>query len=620
VSEANTSWDELSQGVDRAACERHKFIVPRTTAHVLTLDDCAFHAASPVLLPTPLNPKRVEGGVVTGLSVIAQALNYAGAHSDQKLSVLAHCAPLGSHASEMGLSNLRAQNVLAYLQGDRDAWAESCAAHLADDVATVRDWAKRVCAVSWPAHGGDVDDWKAAFDLYDQQLARSMKVDDLSAARAKLRFGDPESLGCGAFWPRNGGFRPAPEENAVVAVDTGRASARDSRVDLLFAEPDVRLPAQPKDRAAGALIYRDQRYVLRDAIVPEPEPIATCVRMTGMYFDTNKSFLLPSALVGMAKLVSLYAENPRGDLLVVGHTDTTGDPDYNATLSLERAKSVVAFLQDDSDAWLKSYDSGTPEKKRWGTGEDRMMFETVTKQPMTVKSVKAYQSANGLEDDGKVGPNTRKVLITHYMASDGTSLPAGVTPVAHGCGESFPLVETGDGVDQAENRRVELFLFEPKLDPAPTGETSKAGTPEYPAWRARVVRQYDLDQDFGHDLMFALRCNRDVDPQYETELVVFDGETEIARLKYGDAGVVDDVERGIRNYRFSGLPVGRYDIRAEFGEQKMWIALGVEVADDGIALGPDQELLATNEDLEPTEGLMIAQVDSAPTATDGVSC
>jgi hypothetical protein len=75
------------------------------------------------------------------------------------------------------------------------------------------------------------------------------------------------------------------------------------------------------------------------------------------------------------------------------------------------------------------------------------------------------------------------------MAADGTSLPEGVEPVVHGCGEHFPAVRTEDGVDEAANRRVELFLFSAKVEPAPPGETSAAGSSEYPAWRQRTVRE-----------------------------------------------------------------------------------------------------------------------------------
>ena len=76
------------------------------------------------------------------------------------------------------------------------------------------------------------------------------------------------------------------------------------------------------------------------------------------------------------------------------------------------------------------------------------------------KAVRNYQQSKGLKLDGLAGPNTRKALITDYMAIDGTSLPAGATLTTHGCGEFFPVVGTPDGTRNAENRRVEIFFFD----------------------------------------------------------------------------------------------------------------------------------------------------------------
>ena len=53
-------------------------------------------------------------------------------------------------------------------------------------------------------------------------------------------------------------------------------------------------------------------------------------------------------------------------LLVVGHTDTTGEPEYNDRLSLERAEATNAYLTDDVDAWLTWYGTDRPPEKRWG--------------------------------------------------------------------------------------------------------------------------------------------------------------------------------------------------------------------------------------------------------------
>lgn len=228
------------------------------------------------------------------------------------------------------------------------------------------------------------------------------------------------------------------------------------------------------------------------------QPRVIYARLQGMLFDTNKAFVLPSALLHIRSMRSLYDERAESELLIVGHTDTSGDPSYNDPLSLERARSVEAFLRDDVDAWLEWYGSGKPAAKRWSSREDNLMLTAVlaaSGEPLTDTALRHFQATRGLAVDGIAGPNTRTALIEEYMGFDGTSLPDGVEPVVHGCGESFPLGEDGeldeapaDGDDDAGDRRVELFFFDGGLGvlPPPPAETSSPQSPEYPQWRHRA--------------------------------------------------------------------------------------------------------------------------------------
>jgi hypothetical protein len=96
-------------------------------------------------------------------------------------------------------------------------------------------------------------------------------------------------------------------------------------------------------------------------------------------------------------------------------------------------------------------------------------------------------------------------LIKEYMALDASSLsdPGFDIPlVAHGCGESFPLSESGDELDSlaadaAEDgldRRAELYFFDRDLgpQPPPPGKNSAAGSTEYPEWRRRAGETADI--------------------------------------------------------------------------------------------------------------------------------
>jgi hypothetical protein len=83
-----------------------------------------------------------------------------------------------------------------------------------------------------------------------------------------------------------------------------------------------------------------------------------------LFFNTNKTFLLPTALPSVRKLRRLYADNAPCPLLVVGHADTRGGPAFNDKLSLERAEATIAYLKDDVEGWFKFYSDSDTKKVR----------------------------------------------------------------------------------------------------------------------------------------------------------------------------------------------------------------------------------------------------------------
>jgi len=237
------------------------------------------------------------------------------------------------------------------------------------------------------------------------------------------------------------------------------------------------------------------------------QPRVVRARLLGMWFDTSKCFLLPTARKTLPMLKDLYAGSPESDLLIVGHTDTAGQPSYNDPLSLERAEAIAAFLRDDVEAWLAWYGAGKPDDKRWGTTEDSSMILALAEQkgeviPADPPLVAWYQTSRHIDPvDNVMGPVTRRALIREYMSLDGTTLPPEIKVTTHGCGENFPIASTGDGQDKLENRRVELFFFDNPLQapdrpaailPAPPGKSSKPGSKEYPEWVLRARQTHDF--------------------------------------------------------------------------------------------------------------------------------
>ncbi len=306
------------------------------------------------------------------------------------------------------------------------------------------------------------------------------------------------------------------ERSAWVQEDdaTATVSLWGGRVVEAIAEDsddsdDGPLPEVEVERFDGLQVAADRPGML------SVQPLVLMVSLLGEHFDTDKCFLLPKALGTVQDLVQLHRQYQDTDLLIVGHTDTSGADDYNLDLSLERTSAMRAYLTDDADAWLAWYDLGKLASKRWGETEDALMIGAVVDGSPYPASVLGYQQWHNalagrqdgyevLDEDGAIGPHTRKQLILDYMHREDTTVPAGTAIAVHGCGELFPLDESGteldpaaqDGQDQPEDRRVEVFLFPKEIGIAPPvpGDKASQGEEEYPEWRRRAV-EADLASD-----------------------------------------------------------------------------------------------------------------------------
>lgn len=269
------------------------------------------------------------------------------------------------------------------------------------------------------------------------------------------------------------------------------------------------------------------------------------VRLLGMHFDTNKSFLRPAAMDGIQRVVTVYRKNPSGELLILGHTDRAGDEAYNLDLSVERAEAVKAYLKDDVAAWEAWFEQGKPAQKRWGEHEVRQMISALPCEQTTPGFQRWSNASRGtdLAPDGVAGPKTRKALIEAYMALDGTTLPSAIVPVIHGCGEYFPLSDAGDqggkdGVAAQENRRVEMFCFDDEVYPPVPGEEATRDEPEYAQWQKQVTEEDDFEEAHKHHALRLVVVNEHDLPVPDLDLELTTAEGVVAKRTDGD-GVVE---------------------------------------------------------------------------------
>ena len=65
-----------------------------------------------------------------------------------------------------------------------------------------------------------------------------------------------------------------------------------------------------------------------------------------LYFEGGTSTLTAESLAEVPKIIAEINKRPGVDISIIGHTDTVGDEQNNARLSLERAKSVAALFKE----------------------------------------------------------------------------------------------------------------------------------------------------------------------------------------------------------------------------------------------------------------------------------
>jgi uncharacterized membrane protein YgcG len=235
------------------------------------------------------------------------------------------------------------------------------------------------------------------------------------------------------------------------------------------------------------------------------------VRMVGMIFDGDKCFLLPQALDGIQSAVAMHQAHPAAKVLIVGH-EGGDEVEGSVDLALGRAKILAGYLTSKPDDWMPWFGSDKPDRQRWGVREVQLILSALPGEDgkpfydgsspgvmdnKTTSALKAFQTANGITADGKASADTRTALVNKYMSIEDTSLAAGVMLVAHGCTGHEDDTMTQDGL-QPDDRRLEVLFFDTDMKPPPSGDTSDGGSPEYPAWRARLVQTVDFENHGIH--------------------------------------------------------------------------------------------------------------------------
>jgi outer membrane protein OmpA-like peptidoglycan-associated protein len=218
-----------------------------------------------------------------------------------------------------------------------------------------------------------------------------------------------------------------------------------------------------------------------------------------IHYWFDKAFVEPCMRHVLRRVAQYAQDHPDRKLVIVGHTDESGNDQYNQSLSERRSRGAYAYLTfgrslEDADAAVAEWDELRKARTvgvtrtindTWGVRQYQSMLQDLgfytgpigdTHTPATDQAVRDFQVANGLDVDGIMGNQSWPVLIRAYMAQDNLAVPEaqfmanasaangcdeGVVQWL-GCGEKMPLDSTPRGGcgDPAwrPNRRTDLLF------------------------------------------------------------------------------------------------------------------------------------------------------------------
>lgn len=232
--------------------------------------------------------------------------------------------------------------------------------------------------------------------------------------------------------------------------------------------------------------------------------IVNVIELENIHFHHDSAVVLPEpkhdtpdeenegSSLDVIRRCYLYAKkNSDKELLIAGHTDTSGSDDYNVTLSDLRAKSVLYLLLGDGKNW-----AAIAEKKHQVEDYQQILAWVVSTfrwdcdpgevdnidGPVTKEALKKFKSkfnntfSGSLDDSEKMFPEIWEAMFHLYLVRLKTILHtdepgivklrknvhfSSTGPQTVGCGEYHPKSGSANNRNSAIDRRVEFLFFSP---------------------------------------------------------------------------------------------------------------------------------------------------------------
>jgi outer membrane protein OmpA-like peptidoglycan-associated protein len=138
------------------------------------------------------------------------------------------------------------------------------------------------------------------------------------------------------------------ETEAAASIDTEAVPADTATAETLAVvepEPATTLPATtlPVTTLPETTVAPTTLPEPTTTVAPTLEANGT-IALEGVQFDLGSARLTPDSATVLDRLVKTLNDNPDLKIAITGHTDSSGDPGFNKTLSKARANSVLAYL------------------------------------------------------------------------------------------------------------------------------------------------------------------------------------------------------------------------------------------------------------------------------------
>jgi outer membrane protein OmpA-like peptidoglycan-associated protein len=522
----------------------------------LRVDDIRFRFDSSFVVFNPeddLNDIRVE---------LRELANLVKANPGSPLSVFGHADPVGNDDYNKALSGRRAQAIYGMLIRDPGLWEDLFSGHktIAGD-----NWGDDALQTMQTATGlSHGTPHNVLFTAYMDKLCgpdfKLQKPDFL--ARGADAKGKGDFQGCGEFNPRlifsqetQAKFDEAARKNdKEVLVDRNKQNAPNRRVMILiFRKGSLILPAKwpcptVKEGVSGCKkrffsdgehrrtthlsgkdrLFKDTKdtfacrfYQRISDNSPCEEPIIGTVNVVvgklPSIFSFRRTFPKPSSLPMLQEIARRAVQNRSLKILVIGHTDNTGDDGVDHKLSLGRAAAVAALLRGDAGFFRERFNSPDPLEK-WSWEEVQWMLSAIEvlgdpfyagfvdghRGDATGLALQSFQIFFGLQLTHLCDEKTLTKLIEEYVKVIGPKRPSPAQIEILGGGDWHPPRDFGpDGqqlsgaefsdVNQIGFRRVEVFLSNQFAPPPNTCAPSRHDACEaYLEWCASVEEVLDV--------------------------------------------------------------------------------------------------------------------------------